>query len=127
MKEPLFAGPCSPLAVPISGTDVTRQDALHGAGVEIELINHQKLEIAIILLLVNSERLSKTLVPCKHAMVSKFTQHPAGIIKTGNTGVVQMKIPWLKKCEASWSTTLIPSSLPVKVLSPEKRNRLLSA
>jgi len=35
------------------------------------------------------------------AMVKEFTQHPAGIIETGNIGVMQLKIPRLKKHEAS--------------------------
>ena len=36
-----------------------------------------------------------------HAMVMEFTQHPAGIIETGNIGVMQLTIPRLKKHEAS--------------------------
>ena len=36
-----------------------------------------------------------------HAMVMEFTQHPAGIINTGNIGVMQLNIPRLKKHEAS--------------------------
>ena len=36
-----------------------------------------------------------------HAMVMEFTQHPAGIIETGNIVVMQLTIPRLKKHEAS--------------------------
>ena len=36
-----------------------------------------------------------------HAMVMEFTEHPAGIIETGNIGVKQLTIPRLKKHEAS--------------------------
>ena len=36
-----------------------------------------------------------------HAMVMEFTQHTAGIIETGNIGVMQLTIPRLKKHEAS--------------------------
>ena len=36
-----------------------------------------------------------------HAIVVEFTQHPSGIIKTGNIGVMQQTIPRLKKHEAS--------------------------
>ena len=36
-----------------------------------------------------------------HAMVMEFTQNPAGIIVTGNIGVMQLTIPRLKKHEAS--------------------------
>ena len=35
-----------------------------------------------------------------HTMVMEFTQHPAGIIETGNIGVMQLKVPRLKKQEA---------------------------
>ena len=38
-----------------------------------------------------------------HAMVMEFTQHPAGIIETGNIGVMQLTIPRLRKHEASSS------------------------
>ena len=36
-----------------------------------------------------------------HAVVMEFTQHPAGIIETGNIGVMQLTIPRLKKHESS--------------------------
>ena len=36
-----------------------------------------------------------------HAMVMDFTQHPAGIINIGNIGVMQHKLPRLKKVDAS--------------------------
>ena len=36
-----------------------------------------------------------------HAVVMEFTKHPAGIIETGNIGVMQLTIPRLKKHEAS--------------------------
>ena len=36
-----------------------------------------------------------------HAMVMEFTQHPAGIIETGNIGGMPLTIPRLKKHEAS--------------------------
>ena len=40
-------------------------------------------------------------IKATHAMVMEFTQHPAGIIETGNIGVMQLTIPRLKKHEAS--------------------------
>ena len=70
-----------------------------------------------------------------HAMVMEFTQHPAGIIETGNIGVMQLKIPRLKKYEASslrlsyqaiqWKhytgpSKLNPSLLQTKALSAEE-------
>ena len=36
-----------------------------------------------------------------HNVVMQFTQHPAGIIETGNIGVMQLTIPRLKKHESS--------------------------
>ena len=36
-----------------------------------------------------------------HALVSQFMQHPAGILETGNMGVMQLIIPRLKKGEAN--------------------------
>ena len=40
-------------------------------------------------------------IKATHAVVMEFTQHPAGIIKTGNIGVMQLTIPRLKKHESS--------------------------
>lgn len=34
-------------------------------------------------------------------LVMEFTQHPAGIVETGNIDVIQLKMPRLKKHEAS--------------------------
>ncbi len=70
-----------------------------------------------------------------HAMVMEFTQHPAGIIETGNIGVMQLNIPRLKKHEASslsltqpaiqlehytGPSKLSPPQLPTKALSAEE-------
>lgn len=70
-----------------------------------------------------------------HAMVMEFTQHPAGIIDTGNIGVMQLKIPRLKKHEASslqlnhraiqlehytGPSKLNPPQLPTKALPAEE-------
>lgn len=77
-----------------------------------------------------------------HAMVSEFTQHPAGIIMTENIGVMQLKIPRLKKYEASSlrlthqslqlehctvPPKLKPPALPVKVLCPEEEHRVAAS
>ena len=40
-------------------------------------------------------------IKATHAMVMEFTQHPTGIIETGNIGVMLLTIPRLKKHEAS--------------------------
>ena len=40
-------------------------------------------------------------IKATHAVVMEFTQHPAGIIETGNIGVMQLTIPRLKKHESS--------------------------
>ena len=40
-------------------------------------------------------------IKATHAVVMQFTQHPAGIIDTGNIGVMQLTIPRLKKHESS--------------------------
>ena len=40
-------------------------------------------------------------IKATHAVVMEFSQHPAGIINTGNIGVMQLTIPRLKKHESS--------------------------
>ena len=40
-------------------------------------------------------------ITATHAVVMEFTQHHAGIIETGNIGVMQLTIPRLKKHESS--------------------------
>ena len=48
-------------------------------------------------------------IKATHAVVMEFTQHPAGIIDTGNIGVMQLTIHRLKKHEyplCDWSTRL---------------------
>eukprot|EP00745_Piridium_sociabile_P018840 TRINITY_DN28551_c0_g2_i7.p1 TRINITY_DN28551_c0_g2~~TRINITY_DN28551_c0_g2_i7.p1 ORF type:complete len:249 (-),score=41.05 TRINITY_DN28551_c0_g2_i7:725-1471(-) len=71
-----------------------------------------------------------------HTMVMEFTQHPAGIIETGNIGVMQLKIPRLKKHEAfsqrliahqaiqlqhyTGPSKLNPPLIPMKALSAEE-------
>ena len=68
-----------------------------------------------------------------HTMVMEFTQHPAGIIETGNISVMRLKIPRLKKHEAdslrlqavqkkhyTGPSKLNPPVLPTKALSAEE-------
>ena len=70
-----------------------------------------------------------------HAMVMEFTQHPSGIINTGNIGVMQLNIPRIKKHEASsvlftqqgmqlehymGPSKVNPPLLPTKALSTEE-------
>ena len=57
-----------------------------------------------------------------HAMVMEFTQHPAGIIETGNIGVMQLTIPHLRKHEAS-SSKLTDKAIQMEhYASPSKVN-----
>jgi hypothetical protein len=77
-----------------------------------------------------------------HTMVMEFTQHPAGIIDTGNIGVMQLNISRLKKNEASslrlnqqaiqlehytGLSKRKPPLLPTKALSDEESQLQLAA
>ena len=71
-------------------------------------------------------------VKSTHAMVMQFTQHPAGIINPGTVGVMQLKIPRLRKAEAAFlqltndSAVLEHYNGPSKLSPPVLQTNVLS-